>query len=338
MLQASSTYFCYGDEVYRPLINLRSSCCMDVSELCKWDEVAAKAIAKEKMSHHDEMRIYAYLYQAQADAATLSSQVSGGYVGNLGPVSSDVLALFVPGVPHEKGDAYSEKLAEIVVAKVKERVASEANGEKHNGQGHEYGLHMASWKPWHIDCPADYWPACPPAMDDPFWEWQICAIKGAQEPMTRGKKRVIRYWAGLEEPGCGDWRRLANARLFECEPSLEQAIEMRSVLMTGLYDTAIVCFGAKYHYMVKRPKEIDPKVEYIIVCPDHPSYPSGHSTEAGAAAAILSHFFPEDADQWCCWAQQSGESRIWAGIHYPIDDEAGQAAGRCVAEAVIARQ
>jgi PAP2 superfamily len=309
LLQAEGAYFCYDSEVYKTLINLRASSCMHVADLCKWDEIAQKKFEQAGLTGGKARRAFTYLYLAQADAVILSSQVSGAYAGSLDPVSSDVIALFVPGVEREKSDPYSEKLAELVVAKVKGRLAEEGD----------------HWKPLYIDCVSDYWPPCPPALDDPFWEWQLLEIEAAQTPMTRAKRGVVEYWRDL-----GNWRMLANCHLFECDPTLDEAIDLRATLAVSCYDTMLIAFSAKEEYKVPRPEG-----GAIIPIPNAPSYPSAHAAEAAAAATVLAHYYPAESATWCEWAQQAGFSRIWAGVHYPIDDESGQAVGRNVSETIL---
>ena len=89
--------------------------------------------------------------------------------------------------------------------------------------------------------------------------------------------------------------------------------------------------------------------------PRHPAYPSGHSTYAGAASEILSYFFgnqatPEDLrphpdlfspanttikQELDFMADNIGMGRLWAGIHWRSDHEAGLKLGRVVACLVL---
>jgi membrane-associated phospholipid phosphatase len=52
---------------------------------------------------------------------------------------------------------------------------------------------------------------------------------------------------------------------------------------------------------------------------------------------MLSHLFPREATRYQGWAQEFGESRIWAGIHFRSDVEAGWELGRRVGAVVIER-
>ena len=53
------------------------------------------------------------------------------------------------------------------------------------------------------------------------------------------------------------------------------------------------------------------------------------------AATVLGHLFPRDAAVFEALAEESSESRLWAGIHFRSDLAAGRALGRAVAERVL---
>ena len=69
--------------------------------------------------------------------------------------------------------------------------------------------------------------------------------------------------------------------------------------------------------------------------PNHPSYPAGHSTLSSAAVTILVNYFPEARDKWTMLGEEGGMSRIWGGIHYMQDHEAGELLGKKVAEVAL---
>jgi membrane-associated phospholipid phosphatase len=69
--------------------------------------------------------------------------------------------------------------------------------------------------------------------------------------------------------------------------------------------------------------------------PNFPSYTSGHSTFSAAAAAVLAHIFPAEQAKFDAWAKEAAESRIYAGIHYRFDAEAGNTQGKACAEYAI---
>jgi membrane-associated phospholipid phosphatase len=71
--------------------------------------------------------------------------------------------------------------------------------------------------------------------------------------------------------------------------------------------------------------------------PNHPSYPAAHGCLSTAAATVLVAFFPRDSERLLALAAEAAEARIWAGIHYRFDIEAGQLVGRKVAKKVLER-
>ena len=64
--------------------------------------------------------------------------------------------------------------------------------------------------------------------------------------------------------------------------------------------------------------------------PPFPSYVSGHSSTSGAASTVLAAFFPADATRLRAMAEEAAVSRLYGGIHYRSDNEAGLALGRRV--------
>ena len=72
--------------------------------------------------------------------------------------------------------------------------------------------------------------------------------------------------------------------------------------------------------------------------PRHPAYPSGHSTYSAAASHILKYFFARDkyvVQQLDKLADNIGEARLWAGVHWRTDHDFGQKVGVAVAETII---
>jgi membrane-associated phospholipid phosphatase len=73
----------------------------------------------------------------------------------------------------------------------------------------------------------------------------------------------------------------------------------------------------------------------LFPAPNFPSYPSNHSTFSSARAEVMAYLFPDRADVIRALGKEAGDSRIWAGIHYPMDNRAGVELGQNVARKVI---
>jgi membrane-associated phospholipid phosphatase len=96
-------------------------------------------------------------------------------------------------------------------------------------------------------------------------------------------------------------------------------------------------FEAKYHYWVARPFQLDPTITPLFPTPNHPSYPSAHGCDDAAAAAVLAYLFPREAAFFEERAREAAESRLWAGIHFRSDLEAGLKLGEAVGQLVVER-
>jgi hypothetical protein len=110
-----------------------------------------------------------------------------------------------------------------------------------------------------------------------------------------------------------------------------------AVVNIAFYDALVACWDAKYAYWHIRPSQLDPEFKPVFPPPNHPSYPAAHGCLSTAAATTLAHLFPRDAEAFLALGKQAAEARMWAGIHYRSDIDAGQAIGRAVSEQVMAR-
>ena len=74
----------------------------------------------------------------------------------------------------------------------------------------------------------------------------------------------------------------------------------------------------------------------LLAVPNFPSYPSNHSTFSSSRAEILAYLFPTRADFIRAVGKEGGDSRIWGGIHFPIDNVAGVNLGKSIAQVFVA--
>lgn len=315
------------------------------ADLEKWDQVVADQFEDSTTSLF-AFRIYTYLYQAQIQAAELDFHENGYLAGSLDPISYAMIALFLPDIEKPDDyceDAYSVFLKDRVLPSLRARMEKENHLQlqfsvpKEKESSYFVGLGIAKWIPWHVKPSMAFWPPPPPPENDFFWIKQIDQIYKAREKMTEQKKKAIYLWAGLSAPGKSNWRIIANDYLFSHTVPLWTTLQVRSLLTKALYDALIVSFSAKYHYLVKRPSERDLTLHHEIPVPHHPSYPSNHSLTSTVAANLLSYFFPCEEKHWHQLQNTACLSRIWAGIHYPIDDQNGREAGEKVSKEFFAK-
>ena len=211
------------------------------------------------------------------------------------------------------------------------------------------------------DCPA---PAPPPYSEDP----SSAFYKDAQEvyrisnQATQEQRQFALYWA--DDPGktptpAGHWVYLTNDLLKARKASLADAAQTMVRLNLAMADAFIAAWATKYTQNVLRPVTyvqlvFDSNwVPTLMDTPPFPEYPSGHSVQSSAAAAVLAQVFgvvtaftdnthndrgwgPRSFKDFHSAADEAARSRLYAGIHFQFGVTGGQIQGRCVAEKVLA--
>jgi membrane-associated phospholipid phosphatase len=82
-------------------------------------------------------------------------------------------------------------------------------------------------------------------------------------------------------------------------------------------------------------REIDPAWLPLLPTPPFPSYVSGHSSTSGAASVVLAAYVPAAARRLHSLAREAAASRLYGGIHFRSDNEAGLTLGRAVGAATV---
>ncbi len=321
-------------------------------ELLEWDNMTREVIKQAPpLQDGDENRLFAYLYNAQKAFAEDSFAITGAYSGSLYPITVFVLQLFYPnfrGIKSAAEDPFSEKLSTLIGKNIEARFKGEqahirpiSLREQEDNWYHisPFGLRISSMRPWILERVDEFKIPQPPSCVNKFWRNQLMQVKRSVAQVTELRKRQVLFWAGLPTPDAlSDWKVIGQEYMSEINVPLRKQLEVRAQLACAIQDVFIVTFFWKYAYLVKRPDMIDPSFKPLIPTPKHPSYPAGHSTVSYAAACILTTHFPENQHEWEKLAMECSMSRIWGGIHFPIDNLAGRALGTTVGVAAVVRR
>lgn len=190
-----------------------------------------------------------------------------------------------------------------------------------------------TWKPWILASGSQLRPGPPPSVGSAQFQDALAELQRFVASPTPSQMEIAQFWA--DGPGTvtppGHWFQIAGELIARDRLDTPQTAHLLGLLGATLMDAAISCWDAKYHYLLLRPNQADPTLVTPLPTPPFPSYTSGHATFSAAASEVLAAFFPQDADRLRYLAEEAALSRIYAGIHYRFDSEAGLQAGRQLA-------
>jgi membrane-associated phospholipid phosphatase len=246
------------------------------------------------------------------------------------------------------------------------------------------GPQFAYMTPWVIPSPSQFRPAGPPALTSSRYsaDFNETKVMGSITSAVRTADQTTAsfFWNSttasslwnqvalslLRRGDIGPGRRDGREDSHRSRHQLLANARLLALLNLAIADAAIACWEAKYHFAFWRPVTAiplaatdgnpatidDPAWLPLLVTPNHPEYPSGHSTVSAAAATVLArHFgsrthFTVDSDLllgvvrsfpgFQAALDEIANARIFAGIHFRSACDDGRVVGASVANYVLA--
>ena len=233
------------------------------------------------------------------------------------------------------------------------------------------GANWGAVTPWLMSSGDQFRAAPPPDISSAEFAAALAEVKaiGAADSALRDADMAqgAQFWA--QASGANPWIQLGidlAAQRGDLD-TLENAA-MLAQLGVAAADVTIALFESKYVYDYWRPVTAirnadlvaglegldDDNWSSFIATPAHPSYVSGHSAQAAAITAILEAHLGADTPFSLTWsgplgsltrewasfdaaADDAASSRLWGGIHYRFDNEAGLRMGQDLGRFVLAQ-
>ena len=196
-------------------------------------------------------------------------------------------------------------------------------------------------KPFFLE-PADLLRAPdPPAFGTPDFMAALNEVYAIASSRTPTQLAIALKWDRVPPNGpstAGEWNRIADSLVRKHRSTEAEAARILAYANAAAFDAQIDCFVTKFRWWVARPAQVDSRIVPLLAfaAPNHPSYPSSHSCVSSAVGAVLSDAFPSERSRLDTLVAEAGLSRVYAGIHYRFDIEAGQAIGRRAAAKALA--
>jgi hypothetical protein len=176
---------------------------------------------------------------------------------------------------------------------------------------------------------------------------------------TREQSEIAQFW--YEDSPLG-WNRIANTAVRQRKLDLWSAARAFALVNFAMADGFIAGFEAKYQFRFWRPEtairaaqsehgvaDAETNWRPFLITPPVPDYPSTHTVLGWAAAEVLIELFGDRMEYaadsltlpgvirhykgFSAAAEENGQSRLYAGIHFPHAIRDGRRQGRSIGRA-----
>ncbi|HLG55091.1 MAG TPA: vanadium-dependent haloperoxidase [Vicinamibacterales bacterium] len=236
--------------------------------------------------------------------------------------------------------------------------------------------HVLQAAPMAVLSPTQFLPSPPPSLTSARYADDVNEVKalGKSDSAVRSAEQttIAQLWSGVGTTTgfFSVWNNMAADVVRARNLSLIEAARLFALMNVSIHDALQTTQGSKFVYGVWRPvtavraadtdlnAETDPDPTWLplIATPPYPSY-AGNLAAIGASAARALELVSGTTDMPVAitWKQSGGlpdvtrhfdgfwqaadeeaMARIYGGVHYRFDQDAGQQVGRSVAEFVIA--
>lgn len=190
--------------------------------------------------------------------------------------------------------------------------------------------------PFFMSKGSQFRPAPPPAFDSPEFRDALGEVRRIFDTRTPLQDSLAKFWA-IPTGGliAGYWNTTAIDLITKGRLGERAATRVLAVMNTAAQDALIACHDAKYTYWLIRPSGADTAIKTSVGVPNHPAYPSNHACFSGATATVLGSYFPAARERLHAKAHEASLSRLYGGLHYRFDTDAGLEIARKVSRLAL---
>lgn len=222
-------------------------------------------------------------------------------------------------------------------------------------------IDAGQWKTVVLKRPDTFAVAAPAATNAAGYINELNEVKGAQRNLTEERKAIIKYWSAgavlrwneiLRElvakhnvppyqNEAGTYPAPSSAYPFAYPQfpfsNPPYAARAFAYIAAAEYDALVAAWYYKKLYNRPAAYKVDSSVMALVPKTDLPSYPSTDAVLAGTMAEMMKALFPTEIDYIQQKVTEAENYGIWSGTNVRSDVVAGEALGRQVAGAFMAR-
>jgi hypothetical protein len=322
----------------------------------QWNEYATDVIARNAVGQFPAVRTLAYLNLAIHNSIVLASADGLPPDGAAAGAAAAVLAHLYPkeeqaitarlqreiqalgpqaGAPYRSGVEVGRRAAaQVVTLAQADRVSEPWSGtlpsdndkwsSRQQPPTPPLAPNLGKVRTFFLVSGADYRAPPPPAYGSEAFQAEVRRVRAVSDNRTNAQVRIAQYWENLTGSfSAGTWNTVARSAMAARGFDEASAARTLALMHMASFDANVACHDSKYIYWVPRPTQVDPQITLAIGVPNHPSYPSNHACISGAIGRVLDATLANTRGMYEAMARQAGESRVYAGIHYPMDLDAG---------------
>ncbi len=190
-----------------------------------------------------------------------------------------------------------------------------------------------AWKTWVLLNGSQLRLPPPPDLADTAQELE--ALKSLQAGLDDVARAKMLYWD--QGSPSYHWVQWLEQTILSQNVNTPNSTRQMAALNVAIYDAMVAAWDSKYAYKRRSPSQLDASFHPLLSGPDEPVYPNEFAVAAGAAAAVLSYFYPTQATALHSMAEDAGQSRLNGGVAFPSDVAAGLQLGDQVGQMVVER-
>ncbi len=348
----------------------------DAGAAVSWNQLATDLAAAAPAPGINSTRLYAYLSLAQFRAAEAAQAAHGAHhpiAAAIGGASVAVLGSFFPssvaqleaaldaqqasdprrGAKHANfaaGEAIGRAAGALVLTFAQGDLVGLTNplvppiGPPPVGPGHWIyappplvSRGNLGARPFFLTSQDQLRPAPPPAFGSAAFNAALDEVYQVSVHRTQEQIDIANYWNVNQSPRSqAAFMGVARELIVAHHRNDAEAARILFLMSAAAFDANIGCSDAKFYYWFIRPPQANTAIVTVFPTPQHPSYPSAHSCFSGALSDVLTAAFPRERARLAAMAEEASLSRLYAGIHYRFDMEAGLELGRRAAALALA--
>jgi membrane-associated phospholipid phosphatase len=199
--------------------------------------------------------------------------------------------------------------------------------------------HWGNVRPWLLQTADQFRAPPPPADGSEEFRAALAEVRRFSDTRTQEQAHLAALWAdglGSYAPA-GRWNKIAADLILEHHLNELRSARVFALVNMALMDAGISAWETKYHYLTKRPSQVDPAITTPVGEPNSPSYTCSHAAFSAAGATVLGYLFPDKKAMLDARAEEAADSRVYGGVQFRFEGNAGLTEGRAVGALAINR-